>query len=902
MDPNIMKFLEEDEDETMHSGADVEAFTAQLNRDIEGNTSTSQQPSDTNSALSQGNCHTASQFLQQWQSSGHDETNNFQSGKDILSTEPKDQQPSPLDFQQDGSYSKSHKKEDDSAHCSKSFDLPSADGSPQPQDDNTVPVSRPMCMMTSGENLIHTQGPESQPNSESFTERESQLYKLQDASNQQSTAMGSNNQVPLAPEVNDLQALPTGRGNQQTSSMEVNNGQAMASMNQHAMETGMNSQQPMTSGMSNQQSMTSNNQQSGTTAKLNKQVPFGMLLPIIQPQLDNDRAMQLQTLYFKLRKNEISKDKFVQNMRSLVGDQMLKMAVYKLQTQASKNLQTPVTQHPVQPPAAGRQLQVPSIAQMPTDLRNPASDSNTVKSQVVGSQVDSQGLQGLDKQQHPHFSQTSFQTYGSSGSNYSPFSATNLSSSTSIRPQLHDSQMRQAPAHQNMTSNQLRPTTQNTNVMNMSKFERPPFSDPNKMQARTSTPQNLAEWASSTGVSSSIPYAKQEPVDQSSELQLKAQLNSSQGLSNLSSPQSMSQMSSPSTPVGSGNYKGPLKKPLVGQKKQIEAPGSSPPSSKKQKVSGAFLDQSIEQLNDVTAVSGVNLREEEEQLFSGSKEDSRVSEASRRVVQEEEERLILHKIPLQKQVMEIMAKCGLKNMNSDVERCLSLCVEERMRGIIANLIRLSKQRVDMEKLRHRTIVTSDIRQQITAINRKAREEWDKKQAETEKSQKLNETETDSGVDGDKEKDESRIRSAKANKDEDDKMRATAANVAVRAAIGVGDMMSKWQSMVEAKQKRGGTETLSGSQPGKDVARMPIPTSTRNTRENQEAEKRDHSPALSTPASLRKVARNRIIMPQVARSISVKDVIAVLEREPQMSKSTLIYRLYDKIGTDAAVIE
>ena len=31
-------------------------------------------------------------------------------------------------------------------------------------------------------------------------------------------------------------------------------------------------------------------------------------------------------------------------------------------------------------------------------------------------------------------------------------------------------------------------------------------------------------------------------------------------------------------------------------------------SSKKQKVSGAFLDQSIEQLNDVTAVSGVNLR------------------------------------------------------------------------------------------------------------------------------------------------------------------------------------------------------------------------------------------------------------------------------------------------------
>lgn len=78
MDPSIMKLLEEDEvlvlsplfvflfgqfcwrfsssfylfllfaqDETMHSGADVDAFTAALNRDIEGDASASQ-PSDDN--------------------------------------------------------------------------------------------------------------------------------------------------------------------------------------------------------------------------------------------------------------------------------------------------------------------------------------------------------------------------------------------------------------------------------------------------------------------------------------------------------------------------------------------------------------------------------------------------------------------------------------------------------------------------------------------------------------------------------------------------------------------------------------------------------------------------------------------------------------------------------------
>ncbi|RVX00055.1 Transcription initiation factor TFIID subunit 4b [Vitis vinifera] len=50
MDPSIMKLLEEDEDETMHSGADVEALTAALNRDIEGDTSTSQ-PSDSENGV-----------------------------------------------------------------------------------------------------------------------------------------------------------------------------------------------------------------------------------------------------------------------------------------------------------------------------------------------------------------------------------------------------------------------------------------------------------------------------------------------------------------------------------------------------------------------------------------------------------------------------------------------------------------------------------------------------------------------------------------------------------------------------------------------------------------------------------------------------------------------------------
>ncbi|KAG8377528.1 hypothetical protein BUALT_Bualt08G0042300 [Buddleja alternifolia] len=245
-------------------------------------------------------------------------------------------------------------------------------------------------------------------------------------------------------------------------------------------------------------------------------------------------------------------------------------------------------------------------------------------------------------------------------------------------------------------------------------------------------------------------------------------------------PTSMSNSLVPSVTSSIGpenNPKAPFKRPLVGQKKPMGAPSSSPPpSSKKRKVSEAFLDQSIGQLNDVTA--GINIMEEEEQLFSGSKAKDRVSE----------------------------------------------CVEERMLRLITNLIRLSKQRVDIEKPSHRTIITSGVRQQIMSINCKAQQEWERKQARTEDSQKLNES--TNGVDDDKVKSESRrVRKAKADKEKDDNLRA---NIAVRAATGVDDMLSKWKGIIEANQKQ---------------------EKNNKSRENQKAEKGDSSASLNTPGML-----------------------------------------------------
>ncbi|KAE8666462.1 PXMP2/4 family protein 4-like isoform X1 [Hibiscus syriacus] len=932
MDPSIVKLLEEDEDDSMHSGAAVEAFQTALNRDIEGDASTSQH-SGSSTAVSQGSNPASGQSVAQWPTLGQDGNTNFQNQQVLRSVQQQHQISSETEQKQQGSVN---------AGSQQQLQQPND----VQQEHNRLPL---------------------------------QQKQLQ-GDNQQGVAEQIPAQVSQTTRIQTTEKSPTPREPERTNNQD--------SESQYA-KLQKTSNQPASGA-----------EQPNNPMNRGKQVPFAVLLPALVPQLDKDRAMQLHTLYGKLKKNEIAKDGFVRHMRDIVGDQMLRLAVNKLQAQISSN-QFPLQSHTGARPTALRMPSVGGATQLasPHSLsqlhqKGPNSPANSTqapspavpmqanssylsgenkakKSQeldcqsdsrfgMVGSQISSSGsttanqergrssipTQGINKQQQQplNFPQNSFGMYGSN--NYHTYSGPNVNTSAStLKLQPHDSQMRQIAHHQSMGPNPVGGSTQAMNMMSGPKLERQNSSnDPNRLQGASLShfSGGSVPWQASPskelnpGPLSSAAYVKQESVDQGAD-QYRPHLSATQGVSTtlveqgnavittprdepgekqssrvgFSTPSITAQMDSnmgsrnTSVPAPAGvNARTPQKKSSIGQKKPLEGLGSSPaPSSKKQKVSAAFSDQSIEQLNDVTAVSGVNLREEEEQLLSGPKDESRVSEASRRVVQEEEERLFLKKTPLQKKLAEIMAKSGLKNISNDVERCLSLSVEERMRGLICNLIRLSKQRVDVEKPRHRTQITSDVRQQIMMMNQNARGEWEKKQAEAEKLQKLNEPEAETAVDGDKEKDDSRAKVVKVNKEEDDKMRTTAANVAARAAVGGDDMLSKWQLMAEqARQKReGGTDAASGSQVGKDVNNRPPSASGKSTKYNQEFEK---TGPLSPHASggSKKFGRNQGVMltphTGVARTISVKDVIAVLEREPQMSKSTLIYSLYEKACSES----
>lgn len=404
---------------------------------------------------------------------------------------------------------------------------------------------------------------------------------------------------------------------------------------------------------------------------------------------------------------------------------------------------------------------------------------------------------------------------------------------------------------------------------------------------------------------------------------LSTSLNAQPGNSSLMA----STMAAPPTPLNisdsvaslpSSQVRTPPKRASSDQRKSADVSPMTQTKSKKQKVAGDDLEQSIDQLNDVTAVSGVNLREEEEQLLAGPKEESRSTQAMRRFAQEEEGRLFLERGPLRTKVNAIATKHGVSIVSEEAEQCLSMSVEERLRNMLYKLTKISSRRCDQEKEMHKLVVTSDIQKQILLIRKKAKEALEKKQAiESERLKKINEDKEKASQNEGASKDDgtaSQKKEKKSQKGEEGKQKASAASMAARSA---NDMLLKWQMMAEqGRQKREGE---SGTSAANDTSVVnSIGATTISGREldkkqgNLEAKQLGRATTVdglvtTGQGALKKssgdigISRGfahqaSLLNHQTAKplcSITAKDIIAYLETEPQMAKSPLIYRLYDK---------
>ncbi|CAN6284263.1 unnamed protein product [Urochloa humidicola] len=908
MDP-IMKLLEDDEDESLHSGADVEAFTAALNREVEASASSSStisappaaassssQPADHGAALlSQENKSLLSHGHGQWQDPVKNEMANQESQQQEQTHLLKNDQPSRPEMVSQVS---------DNKH------LPSN----TPKECELLKVKQEPGN-TSQQGIVAQQLPVQQMKSE---------------------------QTPIVAQQQPMQQMKS----EQTPIVAP--------------------QQPMQQMKSHQTPRTNQTNGATTTAKA-PVVTFHMLVPILRRYIDKDKDMQVQSIFAKLRKNEVSKEHFLKVVRSIVGDKVLKLSLseYQMQhsAQAQRNTQTNPSNYSLLSQVSGQhtvpsgsmtdeqeahtgahtipmkqaidnlrppQFRPSSSSQMQSNRGYPPSQSNAHKANETGNTSDGKGAHVLQTrpsnslipvqtmQHHVQRPQTS-PMFGTSSIHARPFPRPIGSPAASFRPQMTDPNQRaqlvqgavtmvagSVPTQSIVSGNA--PTNQSTWQQSANKEQKTNSFTPTAHTNKETISQN-SESSQNSFVAMHAKQVNQAPgsskggggmENQSPKLSASKSsttTNQAQPHGTQSEPKLQVQSSAQAPPAATS--KTPQRKASSGQKKPLEAIGSSPPpSSKKQKTSGGFHEQSIDQLNDVTAVSGVNLREEEEQLFSAPKEESRVSEATRRVVQLEEEKLILQKGPLAKKLAEIMRKCNLKVIGTDVERCLSMCVEERLRGFISNIIRFSKQRVDVEKSRHRFYpLSSDVRSHIMRVNREAKEHWDKKQAEdAERIRKQNDGDANANIDLEKDKNETLASSkhAKTYKEDDDKMRTTAANVAARVAAGGDDMLSKWQLLVEQKKQRSeGGDSSSGSIPGNMLQHKRSPKSGKDSREEQGIEKRGYSAMLGSGGI------RRSPLTKVARSVSVKDVMAALEREPQMSKSSLLFRLYGMPSTEPA---
>lgn len=193
-------------------------------------------------ALPQGSSYRSNQFLSPWQTSTQDENASSRGLQDSTIVQQNDPQSGEMDLKQHGSVLENKK-------------LP-ADPIQPHTDQSFLNVSQGMSMQNSENIPVHNQGPEKKQK----LDHDPELGKLQNINNQQ-------------PSITEL-------GTQHSVAMGVNNQQVPS--NQPALSTGSTNQQ-------------------ASNINRGKQVPFALLLPVIQPQLDKDRAMQLNTLYLKLR-------------------------------------------------------------------------------------------------------------------------------------------------------------------------------------------------------------------------------------------------------------------------------------------------------------------------------------------------------------------------------------------------------------------------------------------------------------------------------------------------------------------------------------------------------------------------------------------------------------------------
>ncbi|KAF5951821.1 hypothetical protein HYC85_009765 [Camellia sinensis] len=162
---------------------------------------------------------------------------------------------------------------------------------------------------------------------------------------------------------------------------------------------------------------------------------------------------------------------------------------------------------------------------------------------------------------------------------------------------------------------------------------------------------------------------------------------------------------------------------------------------------------------------------------------------------------------------------------------------------------------------------------VEVINRKAMEDWEKQQAEEVEALGANEV----------------------KRMVNEILHTSAMNVAAQAAVGEDDLTSKWQLMAKKAplkhDKRIGA--MSNAQLNEQMIYMSSQTLPRKSGDGQESKEKG---AKNTFQGHQCLMSQKFVHP-----ISTKDIIAVLERDRQMTNSRFGYCLYERLNAKASAV-
>ncbi|KAF2073975.1 hypothetical protein CYY_004720 [Polysphondylium violaceum] len=189
--------------------------------------------------------------------------------------------------------------------------------------------------------------------------------------------------------------------------------------------------------------------------------------------------------------------------------------------------------------------------------------------------------------------------------------------------------------------------------------------------------------------------------------------------------------------------------------------------------------QNIKDLNDVTKIANIDMKNESDAFLPDSNEDEEMYAA-------ETEPLFLNSYQLRKKINNILQKYGIKSNEENVLEVMSLATQDYLRTVLEYLIKVSQQRSELNKEELPSVVTSDTKKQLMMIEKRERE--DKIRKETEEHEKLlrevrqQEQLLKKKSDG-KENVALREKISKVKQESEERVRTSAANSTALAAIG-----------------------------------------------------------------------------------------------------------------------